>query len=101
MISLPWRPSSVFASFWVLLDFFFFYIMPANKNDGQMLSHGGVRLKNPVFSQGQLCIAVLWVISKCRLRIFIDSEGGTCTDDMWNNVCLEVFSAACPAALLL
>jgi ATP-dependent DNA helicase PIF1 len=46
--------------------------MTINKSQGQTLSTVGVYLQKPVFTHGQLYIAISRVISKDGLKILID-----------------------------
>ena len=67
--------------------------MTINKSQGQTLSTVGVYLKKPVFTHGQLYVAISRVTSNKGLKILIENEDGTCTDTTKNIVYPEVFSA--------
>ena len=68
------------------------YAMTINKSQGQTLARVGVYLKRPVFTHGQLYVAVSRVNSKNGLKLLIEDEDGNCTDTTRNIVYPEVFS---------
>lgn len=74
------------------------YAMTINKSQGQTLAHVGVYLKNPVFSHGQLYVAISHVTSRRGLKILIEDTYGNCKDETQNIVYQEILSAASPAA---
>jgi ATP-dependent DNA helicase PIF1 len=55
--------------------------MTINKSQGQTLSSVGVYIHRPVFTHGQLYIAVSHVTSKNGLKILIEDENGNCTNE--------------------
>jgi len=65
--------------------------MTINKSQGQSLKHVGVYLPTPVFSHGQLYVAVLRVTSIERLKILITDEDGEDINVTSNVVYEEVF----------
>jgi len=65
--------------------------MAINKSQGRSLKHVGVYLPTPVFSHGQLYVAVSKVTSKEGLKILITNEGGEDTNVTSNVVYEEVF----------
>ena len=67
------------------------FAMTINKNQGRTLKHVGVYLPMPIFSHGQLYVAVSKVTSKEGLKILITNEGGEDTNVTSNVVYEEVF----------
>lgn len=60
--------------------------MTINKSQGQTLNNVGVYLKKPVFTHGQLYVAISRVTSKEGLKILIENENGQCDDKTKNIV---------------
>ena len=50
------------------------FVMTINKSQGQYLSHVGVHLSRPVFTHGQLYVALSWVKSIQGLKILLPNE---------------------------
>jgi ATP-dependent DNA helicase PIF1 len=67
------------------------FAMTINKSQGQSLSRVGLYLKDPVFSHGQLYVALLRVKSRDGLKIVIVDENGELTNKTSNVVYKEVF----------
>lgn len=67
------------------------YAMTINKSQGQTLANVGVYLRNPVFTHGQLYVAVSRVTSKKGLKILIEDESGKCCSVTRNIVFHEIF----------
>ena len=65
--------------------------MTINKSQRQSLKYVGVYLPTPVFSYGQLYVAVSKVTSKEGLKILITNEDGEDTNVTSNVVYEEVF----------
>jgi hypothetical protein len=65
--------------------------MTINKSQGQTLSNVGVYLRKPVFTHGQLYVAVSRVKDRKCLKILIENEDGTCGDTTTNIVYREIF----------
>ena len=68
--------------------------MTINKSQGQTLTSVGLYLKTPVFSHGQLYVAVSRVTSRKFLKILILNEDKICGSQTKNVVYHEVFKAA-------
>jgi ATP-dependent DNA helicase PIF1 len=66
--------------------------MTINKSQGQTLSTVEVYLQRPVFTHGQLYVAMSRVKSKNRLKYLIEDEDSNCTNETKNVVYKEVFS---------
>ena len=67
----PWPFKFIRREFPIIVS----YAMTINKSQGQSLDTVGLYLPTPVFSNGQLCVAILRVTSKSGLKILIhDNE---------------------------
>jgi ATP-dependent DNA helicase PIF1 len=66
--------------------------MTTNKSHGQTLSNVGVYLKKPVFTHGQLYVAISRVTSKKGLSILIEDDSDKCSSKTRNIVYKEVFA---------
>ena len=67
------------------------FAMTINKSQGKSLKNVGVYLPSPVFSHGQLYVAISRVTSRDDLKILINDEDGQDTDVTSNVVYREVF----------
>ncbi|KAL3640090.1 hypothetical protein CASFOL_015058 [Castilleja foliolosa] len=68
------------------------YAMTINKSQGQSLSSVGLFLKNPVFSHGQLYVAVSRVTNRKSLRILVCDDDESKLNKTNNVVYKEVFT---------
>jgi ATP-dependent DNA helicase PIF1 len=48
------------------------FVITINKSQGQTLNNVGVYLLSPVYSYGQLYVAISWVTSSANIKIFND-----------------------------
>ena len=69
------------------------YAMTINKSQGQTLATVGIYLKTPVFTHGQLYVAISRVTSKKGLKILIEDDNGNYCDTTKNIVYREVLAA--------
>ncbi|OIT30628.1 hypothetical protein A4A49_52816 [Nicotiana attenuata] len=67
------------------------FAMTTNKSQGQSLSHVGLFLKKPVFTYGQLYVALSRVTSRKGLKILVYDDDGQITNEARNVVYKEVF----------
>jgi ATP-dependent exoDNAse (exonuclease V) alpha subunit len=68
-------------------------MMIINKSQGQTLTRVGLYLKKPVFTHGQLYVAISRATSRRRLRILIENDDGSCGTQTRNVVYQEVLDA--------
>ncbi|XP_076890293.1 uncharacterized protein LOC143541329 [Bidens hawaiensis] len=69
-----------------------YFAMTINKSQGQSLSRVGLFLKEPVFSHGQLYVALSRVKSRDGLKLLIFDKDGNVTNTTKNVVYKELFS---------
>ncbi|KAL7157637.1 hypothetical protein ABFS83_02G090800 [Erythranthe nasuta] len=67
------------------------FAMTINKSEGQSLQHVGIYLQKPVFSHGQLYVAISRVTSRRGLKILICDNDGNTSNTTTNVVYKEVF----------
>ncbi|XP_057744772.1 uncharacterized protein LOC130962595 [Arachis stenosperma] len=67
------------------------YAITINKSQGQSLNHVGLLLKQPVFTHGQLYVAVSRVTNKDGLKIIISHDQSNNSTSTYNVVYQEVF----------
>ncbi|XP_025611896.1 uncharacterized protein [Arachis hypogaea] len=67
------------------------FVMTINKSQGQTLSTVGLYLPRPVFTHGQLYVALSRVTSKSGLRVLIQNTRSSSTNSTINVVYREVF----------
>nr|XP_015637912.1 uncharacterized protein LOC107280855 [Oryza sativa Japonica Group] len=74
------------------------YVMTINKSQGQTLEQVGIYLKKPVFTHGQLYVAISRATSRTGLKILIENDDGSCGNQTRNVVYTEILSATMEAA---
>jgi hypothetical protein len=77
------------------------YAMTINKSQGQTLQRVGVYLRKPVFTHGQLYVAISRATSRSGLKILIENDDGSCGNHTRNIVYSEILTATFPAVLFL
>jgi hypothetical protein len=66
------------------------YCMTINKSQGQTLSRVGLYLRKPVFTHGQLYVAISRVTKTNGLKILIENQDGACGTTTTNIVYKEI-----------
>jgi hypothetical protein len=69
------------------------YAVTINKSQGQTLKKVGLYLQSPVFTHGQLYVAVSRVTSPEGLKILVAEEDGSCGSQTRNIIYKEVLDA--------
>src|ERR1044072_5169440 len=87
----PWPFKLIMREFSIIVS----YVMTINKSQGQSLDTVGLYLSTPVFSHGQLCVAISRVTSKSGLKILIHDNMNVSTSITTNVVYKEVFQSLC------
>ncbi|KAL8522768.1 hypothetical protein ACS0TY_012928 [Phlomoides rotata] len=75
------------------------YAMTINKCQGQSLSHVGLYLKRPIFSHGQLYVAISIVRNRHGLKIILGDAKGeehqTTTNILYKEIFENVYHYSC------
>uniref|UniRef100_A0A1S4BHJ9 ATP-dependent DNA helicase n=1 Tax=Nicotiana tabacum TaxID=4097 RepID=A0A1S4BHJ9_TOBAC len=67
------------------------FAMTINKSQGQSLSHVGLFLKKPMFTHGQLYVALSRVTTRKGLKVLVYDDDGQISTEATNEVFKEVF----------
>jgi ATP-dependent DNA helicase PIF1 len=67
------------------------FAMTINKSQGQTLSSVGLYLSRPVFTHGQLYVAMSRIKTRCGLKMLITDDSGEPTNSTVNVIYHEVF----------